>query len=240
MSDKSDYGREAIAQALATHAYMPCAEFSATVKAWWAQCEGCDWRGPRTNYRPTDEQRDHRAHIAEVVVATLTNAAEDVAEAIVRDRMAFYGYTPEEIKAAEDWPGHDASGCFTEGWDWVCTDENDKPNHPLRDELDLTAEFVMWVLEHPALSLPSAVRSELAPARWRIVTANDDHGWPCTVVDSDGRSLLGVHNGTPVIRSRDLAERIVAALANPTPTPARACVGAGEIEVTTSEERVDG
>ena len=72
-----------------------------------------------------------------------------VAQAITRDRMAHYGYTPERVKDAEEWPGHEASGCFFENGNWVCTDEDEKPNHPDRDELERTAEFVVWVLEHP-------------------------------------------------------------------------------------------
>lgn len=45
---------------------------------------------------------------------------------------------------------------------------------------------------------------------WRVATADDSQEWPCTIVDSEGRSLLAVHNGTPVIRDRSLADRIVA------------------------------
>lgn len=48
--------------------------------------------------------------------------------------------------------------------------------------------------------------------KWRVVTANDEQSWPCTIVDDEGRSLLGVHDGTPVVRSPELAARIVAAL----------------------------
>lgn len=47
---------------------------------------------------------------------------------------------------------------------------------------------------------------------WRIVAARDGEAWPCTIVDRSGRSLLGIVNGTPVIRDRALAERVLAAL----------------------------
>lgn len=47
---------------------------------------------------------------------------------------------------------------------------------------------------------------------WRIVTADDDHELPCTIVDSNGKSLLGIHNGTPIIRDRALTERILSLL----------------------------
>lgn len=47
---------------------------------------------------------------------------------------------------------------------------------------------------------------------WRIVTADDAHPWPCTIVDNNGKSLLGIHNRTPIIRDRELAERIIALL----------------------------
>jgi hypothetical protein len=50
---------------------------------------------------------------------------------------------------------------------------------------------------------------------WRIVTADDDHEWPCTIVDGNGKSLLGVHNRTPIIRDRALADRILAFLNSP-------------------------
>lgn len=47
---------------------------------------------------------------------------------------------------------------------------------------------------------------------WQIVTASEDQQWPCTIIDGEGRSLLATHNGTPIIRDRALAERVVAAL----------------------------
>lgn len=51
---------------LATHRYMPCSQHTPTVNAWWAQCEGCDWRGPRRSQRHSDEG-DHRLHLAGII-----------------------------------------------------------------------------------------------------------------------------------------------------------------------------
>lgn len=47
---------------------------------------------------------------------------------------------------------------------------------------------------------------------WKIVTADADREWPCTIVDEHGHSLLALHNTTPVIRDRALAERVVSLL----------------------------
>lgn len=54
-------------------------------------------------------------------------------------------------------------------------------------------------------------------SKWHIVTATDDQQWPCTIVDDEGHSLLAVHDGTPVVRSRALADRVLAALNAPAP-----------------------
>ncbi len=44
---------------------------------------------------------------------------------------------------------------------------------------------------------------------WRVVRRDDEQPWPCTIVDQDGKSLVDIVDGTPVIRDADLAEQIV-------------------------------
>lgn len=76
--------------------------------------------------------------------------------ALWRDRMAHYGYTPEQIDAVEQPVDHEAAGCYWENCNWVCTDEDEKPNHPDHDEAEVTAEWVCWMLDHPLLAAWSA------------------------------------------------------------------------------------
>lgn len=70
----------------------------------------------------------------------------DTAERLVRSRMEFYGYTGEQINAAEALT-HEASGCVYEGERWDCHDEDGKSLHPDRDEFEQVAEWVTWVLD---------------------------------------------------------------------------------------------
>lgn len=49
-------------------------------------------------------------------------------------------------------------------------------------------------------------------SEWHIVEAVEGQPWPCTLVDRTGKSLLGVHNGTPIIRDRSLSDRLLLAL----------------------------
>lgn len=80
------------------------------------------------------------------------SAVEAAARVIVSDRLTYYGYTPGEITDAMRPLVHDDHGCVFEGMRWDCYDhEAGKPLHPIHDEADKTAEFVMWVLEHPAV-----------------------------------------------------------------------------------------
>lgn len=62
------------------------------------------------------------------------------------------------------------------------------------------------------LALESVAHGEVPDGPWRIMTASDDLPWPCTIVDSRNRSLLGVHNGTPIVRDRPTADFLVEAL----------------------------
>ena len=59
---------EKVERLLALHEYMPCAEHTPTVNVWWAQCEGCDWKGPRRSHRHAD-RGDHRRHVAELLTS---------------------------------------------------------------------------------------------------------------------------------------------------------------------------
>ena len=79
--------------------------------------------------------------------------ADVLAEVIATDRMRHYGYTDAEIEAASIHPiDHEAAGCaYDSSYGWDCRDEDDRPQHAEADEMERTAEFVMWVLEHPAL-----------------------------------------------------------------------------------------
>lgn len=77
---------------------------------------------------------------------------EDSARRMVSDRLALYGYTPEQITEGMRPRVHDNAGCNFEGVPGACYDENGDPGHPLQDEADEAAEFVMWVLEHPELT----------------------------------------------------------------------------------------
>lgn len=85
------------------------------------------------------------------------------AERITRDRMAHYGYTPEQIAEAEVAPPHTEACEHISMGNYECEDEYGRPNHPDRDELDRTADFVVWVLEHPALT--DATETETALGR---------------------------------------------------------------------------
>lgn len=79
-----------VARVLAKHEFMPCSEHTPTVNAWWAQCEGCDWKEPRRSHRHAHEN-DHRTHLADAL-ADLLDAREQQARA-------------EELReAAEDMP----------------------------------------------------------------------------------------------------------------------------------------
>ena len=69
------------------------------------------------------------------------------AERLVAERMAYYGYTTEQIEAAALQVDHYASGCIWHGQGWDCENERGKSNHPDSDEYDATAEFVVWILE---------------------------------------------------------------------------------------------
>lgn len=74
-----------------------------------------------------------------------------LAEDLVNARMAHYGYTPEQIEAASFEVDHYAAGCTLGGapGTWDCYDhEKGQPTHPISDEFDRVAEFVVWVLEN--------------------------------------------------------------------------------------------
>ncbi len=49
---------------------------------------------------------------------------------------------------------------------------------------------------------------------YAIVTASDDQEWPCTIVDAASNSVLAVYNGTPVFRTRELADLVLETLNN--------------------------
>lgn len=119
----------------------------------WCKCR-CHSR-PRAGANPMTPAwlTEHTAAV-EAVLATRA-----VAEPIVRARMAYYGYTPEEIADAENAEPHVAA-CWFNGMQWECYDENDRSHHLVIDELQQTAEFVMWVLEQP--SLATAITAALA------------------------------------------------------------------------------
>jgi hypothetical protein len=86
---------------------------------------------------------------------------EVLARRLVRERLAHYGYTPEQIDAAEIVTDHYKAGCSMDGaYGWICEDENGKPTHPESDEYDRAAEWVMWVLE--ALRLTEEKRTRNA------------------------------------------------------------------------------
>lgn len=59
--------QEGLAGVLRSHVEEPCAEHTPAVNAWWSQCEGCDWKGPRRSNRASREH-DHRAHLAEAIL----------------------------------------------------------------------------------------------------------------------------------------------------------------------------
>jgi len=80
----------------------------------------------------------------------MSDPRERLARTITHDRMRHYGYTDDQIVAAEE-SQHRPECEFTEHG-WECFDENLHPYHHDRDELEETAEFVMWVLEHAALA----------------------------------------------------------------------------------------
>jgi hypothetical protein len=87
-------------------------------------------------------------------------AWEVTARRLVAERMAYYGYTPEQIDAASMRVDHYAAGCIWQMQDWDCENEHGKSNHPASDEYDTTAEFVVWLLERV---LPPADGREAKP-----------------------------------------------------------------------------
>lgn len=50
---------------------------------------------------------------------------------------------------------------------------------------------------------------------YRIVEAKDGQQWPCTIVDNNGRSVLATVDRTPVPATREIADRMLAALNQP-------------------------
>lgn len=98
-----------------------------------------------------------------------------LARALWRDRMAHYGYTSEQIDALDQPLDHEAHGCYFENWNWVCVDEDEKPNHPDHDEAAATAEWVCWALDHPSLAEWSAQDR----AEWGALNHSEawDEGW---------------------------------------------------------------
>jgi hypothetical protein len=84
---------------------------------------------------------------------------EALARTITHDRMVHYGYTAAGIAATEAPPDH--SECELTEYGWECADENGKGRHPDHLEADQTAEFVMFVLEHPAVAALTAERDRL-------------------------------------------------------------------------------
>lgn len=59
----ADRDLEAVAAVLEAHVYMPCSHVTPGLRAFWAQCEGCEWKGPRRTERNSPEN-DHDAHVA--------------------------------------------------------------------------------------------------------------------------------------------------------------------------------
>lgn len=119
----------------------------------WVYARRCDcgWHGP------SDQHDAHLAHAlaAANLLAPVVEAGQEreaLAKWLVSDRLALYGYPPNLIEEAMRPIDHRASGCEIEGYEWLCEDENDVPRHPLQDKGDETAEFVCWVLDHPALA----------------------------------------------------------------------------------------
>jgi hypothetical protein len=55
-------------------------------------------------------------------------------EAIARAWMAHQGYTDDEVLQAEQQTCQ-SSGCELQGYDYDCSDEEGKSNHPLADAL---------------------------------------------------------------------------------------------------------
>lgn len=75
---------------------------------------------------------------------------ETMAQRITYDWMRHLGYTDETIALAESQTCK-SCGCERIEYGWDCSDENGKSNHPERDDLIDAAEYVMFVLEHPAV-----------------------------------------------------------------------------------------
>jgi len=74
-----------------------------------------------------------------------TETFEDLAKKITYDRMLYFGYMPEQIAEAE---AEDHSRCDWNADERNCLGEDEKSLHPIADELDATAESVVWVLEY--------------------------------------------------------------------------------------------
>jgi hypothetical protein len=99
--------------------------------------------------------------VAPALAAALTPApvpydeqdVERVARRLVAERMRYYGYTDEQIEEYSQPVDHYEAGCSLDGsGGWDCTNyETDKSFHAGHDEYDATAEWVMWLLDQPAL-----------------------------------------------------------------------------------------
>lgn len=92
---------------------------------------------------------------------------EALARAITAERMRHYGYTDEQLARLEAFSeaDHVAAGCFTHTFGWTHDNHDSITNHGDLDELDDTADFVMFVLESKALAAHDAETREKAKRR---------------------------------------------------------------------------
>lgn len=161
--------------------------------------------------------------------------ADALAERLVVARMEYYGYPTGIVTAAaakmaqgaERGEYHRRFGCELTEHGWDCTDyetQGEQSRHPLEDEIDRTAEWVVWLLEQlgefdtdndqantcPHSSATGVDTAEVGPGKvWRC-----DHCGLSYVQSVDGRRAVLVTADDMHARGHEVAAAYRAGLAD--------------------------
>lgn len=78
--------------------------------------------------------------------------APDFPVEIMRAWLEYQGYDSQVIENLLSPINHKVHGCFQDNltgyvYEWVCTNEDDRPNHPEHDEFGRDAELIMFTVE---------------------------------------------------------------------------------------------
>jgi hypothetical protein len=100
---------------------------------------------------------------------TTVDEFERLARTITQDRLRLYGWTAEQIAEAEVPLDH--AECAVDGVG-RCLDD-----HPAQQEMNQTAEFVVWLLEHPAAGEVAALSAEVERIESDALAAAERRGY---------------------------------------------------------------